>query len=114
MNDNLYGSKILNEHECGSFERNSSVTPFYLFIYLFSLFLYFLYFCGLIGSFYLSLICPLGDLLIYPIWGSFPYLRATLYISQEYKEDLHTLQEALNIKRNENYHDVCKCMPVPV
>ena len=85
------------------------VCPFSLFISfsLFSIFFYF--FGGLSGSFYLTLICPLWDLLICPLLGSFilstvgsfPHLRATLYILQEYKEDLHTLQEVLNIKKTE-------------
>jgi len=84
------------EYECGSFKRNSSVAPFSLFISFFFLFSIFLYFCGLFGSFYLSLICPLWDLFMCPLLGSFilsslgsfPHLRATLYILQEYKEDL--------------------------
>ena len=80
-----------------------------LFLFSFSLFSIFLFFCGLIGSFYLSLICPLWDLLICPLLGSFilsslgsfTHLRATIYILQEYKEDLYTLQEVLNIKKTE-------------
>src|SRR3954466_12394378 len=113
MNDMIISMeyKYYKEYECGSFKRNSSVVPFYLFISFF----YFLYFCALIGSFYLSLICPLWDLLICPLWGSFilsslgsfPQLRATVYILQEYQEDLHTLQEVINIKKTGKYHDVC-------
>ena len=74
------------------------VLPPSLFLFIFYIFLYF---CGLIGSFYLSLICPLLDLLILSSLGSFPHLRKTLYILEEYKEDLHTLLEVLNIKKTE-------------
>src|ERR1041385_6340205 len=51
--------------------KDSSVALFFLFISfsLFSLFLYFL--CGLNGSFYLTLICPLWDLLLCPLWDLF-------------------------------------------
>src|SRR3954466_16215878 len=48
------------------------VLPPYLFLFLFfAIFFLFLYFCGLNGSFYLSLICPLWDLLICPLWDIF-------------------------------------------
>ena len=68
------------------------VLPPSLFLFLFSLFIYFYKKnCGLIGSFYLSLICPLWDNLICPLLGSFVCtlwdlfltLRSTLYILQE-------------------------------
>ena len=100
------------EYECGSSKRNSSVAPFSLFI-SFSLFTIFLYFCSLIDSFYLSLICTLWDLLTCPLWDLFlTYGRHSIFYKNI--EDLHTLQEVLNIKKDENYHDVCKCMPLPV
>ena len=91
------------------------VLPPSLFLFIFSPFFSFLlYFCGLIGSFYLSIIfSSLGSFNLCSL-GSFPHLRATLYILQEYKEDLHTLLEVLNVKKDENYYDVCKCKPLPV
>ena len=103
-------------------KRNSSVAPFSLFISFFLSFFYFFVFLwplwlflfishlSSLGSFHVS---SLGSFNLSSL-GSFPHLRATLYILQEYKEDLHTLQEVLNIKKDENYHDVCKCMPLPV
>ena len=79
------------EYECGSFKRNSSVAPFSLFISLFSIF----FVASLALSIYLSFVlfgifsCVLfWDLLFVSSLGSFPHLRATLYILQEYKEDL--------------------------
>ena len=98
------------------------VLPPSLFLFLFSFFFFFLFFLASFAlSIYLSFVlfgifsCVLfWDLLFCPLWDLFLTLRATLYILQEYKEDLHTLQEVLNIKKDENYHDVCKCMPLPV
>ena len=71
------------KYECESLKRNSSVPPSLL---LFSFFPFF----GLNGSFYLSLICPLWDLLVCPLWDLlvcplwdlFLTLRITLYILQ--------------------------------
>ena len=85
------------EYECGSLKRNSSVPPS-LFI-SFSLFSIFLFFCGLNGSFYLTLICPLWDLLILSSLGSFPHFRGnTLYITRSI-EDLSHFTKVLNIKK---------------
>src|ERR1043165_5536026 len=80
------------KYECGSLKRNSSVHPS-LFLFLFFYFFYFLYFFGgLHGSFYLTLICPLWDLLILFSLGSFPHFRCnTLYITRVL-EIFHTLQ----------------------
>src|SRR3954463_8047648 len=64
--------------------------PLLSFYFYFSLFLYF--FGGLNGSFYLTLICPLWDLLILSSLGSFPHFRGnTLYFTRIY-EIFHTLQ----------------------
>src|SRR4051812_48233559 len=53
----------------------------------FSIFLYFI--GGLNGSFYLTLICPLWDLLNLSSLGSFPHLRATLYFTRRYRRSSH-------------------------
>ena len=59
------------EYECGSFKRNSSVAPFSLFI---SLFL-FLFFCvASLALSFLSLICPLWDIL-FVLFGIFSSLK---------------------------------------
>ena len=84
------------EYECGSFKRKSSVAPFSLF---FSFFYFFLFFGGLNGSFYLTLICPLWDLLILSSLGSFPHFRGnTLYITRSI-EDLSHFTKVLSIKK---------------
>ena len=54
-------------------KMNSSVAPLS----------FFYFFGGLIGSFYLSLIFPLWDLLFCPLWDLFLTLSITLYILQE-------------------------------
>src|SRR3954468_22481763 len=75
--DDLYGVQGIED------------APFSLF-FLFFVFLYF--FGGLNGSFYLTLICPLWDLLILSSLGSFPHFRGnTLYFTR-IKEIFHTLQ----------------------
>ena len=91
------------EYECGSFKRNSSVAPFSLFISFFFLLFSIFFVASLALSIYLSFVlfgifsCVLfWDLFMCPLLGSFnssssgsfPHLRATLYILQEYKEDL--------------------------
>ena len=99
MNDNLYGAQILNEHECGSFKRNSSVAPFSLFISFFYFFVASLA-LSIYDSFVLlgSFVCPsLGSFVLSSL-GYFPHFKGnTLYFISI--EDLHTLQEVLNIKR---------------
>src|SRR3954470_1191764 len=71
------------------------VCPLLSFYFLFSLFLLF---CGLNGSFYLTLICPLWDLLILSSLGSFPHLGATLYFTRGV-EDLSHFTKVVNIKK---------------
>src|SRR3954462_14889918 len=82
-----------------------------LFLFLFFSFsLFFIFFGGLNGSLYLTLICPLWDLLILSSLGSFPHFRGnTLYFTRIY-EIFHTLQR-YSTKRKCNYHDanVCLC-----
>src|SRR3954466_5282116 len=98
---------------------------FYFFFLLF-LFFYFLWphWLFLFISHMSSLgyfVCPLWDILfvLFGIFylsslGSFPHFKGnTLYFTRSIG-DHHTLQEVLNIKKTENYHDVCKCMPLPV
>ena len=85
--------KYYLENECGCFLKEQQCCPFSLFI-SFSLFFVVMYFCDLIGSFYLSLICPLWDLFIYLFWdllfvsslGSFPHFKGnTLYFTRVQK-----------------------------
>src|ERR1041385_7717691 len=80
-------------------QKDSSVAPFSLFI-SFSLFSIFcIFFGGLNGSFYLTLIYPLWDLLILSSLGSFPHFRGnTLYITRII-EDLSHFTKVLNIKK---------------
>src|SRR3954466_1824432 len=79
------------KYECGSLKSNSSVPPSLFLLFFVSFFCFFVFFGGLHGSFYLTLICPLWDLLNLSSLGSFPHLRATLYFTRSI-EDLHTLQ----------------------
>ena len=83
------------EYECGSLKRNSSV-PRSLFLFPF---LFFLFFCGLNGSFYLTLICPLWDLLILSSLGSFPHFRGNTLCITRSIEDLSHFTKVLNIKK---------------
>src|SRR3954467_10445493 len=63
-----------------------------LFLFFFFSFSFFYFFGGLNGSFYLTLICPLWDLLILSTLGSFPHFRGnTLYFTR-IQEIFHTLQ----------------------
>ena len=79
-------------------QKDSSVAPFSLFI-SFSLYLFFVFLCGLNGSFYLTLICPLWDLLILSTLGSFPHFRGnTLYITGSI-EDLSHFTKYANHKK---------------
>ena len=84
------------KYECGSLKRNSSVPPsLFLFLFLF----YFDFFCGLNGSFYLTLICPLWDLLILSSLGSFPHFRGNTLCITRSIEDLSHFTKVLNIKK---------------
>src|SRR6187399_1314129 len=96
MNDNLYGVQGIRWSTSVDRSKGIVVCPFSLFI---SFSLYFLFFCGLNGSFYLNLICPLWDLLILSSLGSFPHFRGnTLYITRSI-EDLSHFTKVLNIKK---------------
>src|ERR1041384_2304404 len=80
------------KYDCGSLKRNSSVPPSLFLFSFFSYFYFILFFGGLHGYFYLTLICPLWDLLILSSFGSFPHFRGnTLYFTR-IKEIFHTLQ----------------------
>src|SRR3954465_15753452 len=97
-------------YECGSLKRNSSVPPS-LFLFLFLFFLFFLYFFGgLNGSFYLTLICPLWDLLIFFLFGIFSTLLGQHSIFYKNIGDLSHFTKVLTQRRC-NYHDanVCLC-----
>src|ERR1041384_3099972 len=83
-----------------------------LFLFFFFSFLSFIFyfFGGLNGSFYLTLICHLWDLLILSSLGSFPHFRGnTLYFTR-IEEIFHTLQR-YSQKENVTNHDanVCLC-----
>src|ERR1041385_988951 len=78
-------------------QKDSSVAPFSLFIY-FSLFLFFYFFGGLNGSFYLTLICPLWDLYCVH-FGIFSSLKGNTLFYKKVKEIFHTLQGTQNIKK---------------
>src|ERR1041385_4319829 len=92
-------------------QKDSSVAPFSLFI-SFSLFIFFYFFGGLNGSFYVTLICPLWDLLILSTLGSFPHFRGnTLYITRS-TEDLSHFTRYSNHKEDVSimmYANVCLC-----
>ena len=84
--NSLWTTSATWNHKCGSFKRNSSVSPFSIFLFLFL--------CGLTCSFYLSLIFPLHNFLIVYLWdilfvyslGSFPHFKGnTLYITRMMK-----------------------------
>ena len=65
-----------------------SLLSFYFYFSPFSMFLYF--FSGLNDSFYLTLICPLWDLLVLSSFGSFPHFRGnTLYVTRSIGEISH-------------------------
>src|ERR1041384_825305 len=90
------------------FQKDSSVSPFSLFIFFFSFFYFFVFFGGLNGSFYLTLICPLWDLLILSSLGSFPHFRGNTIF---YKNigDISHFTKVLS-KRRCNYHDANVCL----
>src|ERR1043165_3146221 len=94
MHDDLYGVQgIEDEVLVWISQKGIVVCPILSFYFFyFSLFLFFCIFGGLNGSFYLTLICPLWDLLILSFLGSFPHFRGnTLYFTRIH-EILHTLQ----------------------
>src|SRR3954463_922911 len=90
MYDNLYGVQDIRGSTSVDLSKEIVVCPLLSFYFLF---LFFLFLCGLNGSFYLTLICLLWDLLICPLWDLFLTLGAALYILQEVYEIFHTLQK---------------------
>src|SRR3954466_14160157 len=63
------------------------------------LFLFFSFFGGLNGSFYLTLICPLWDLLILSSLGSFPHFRGNTLYFKRYRRSF-TLYKGTQHKEN--------------
>src|ERR1041385_5843087 len=98
MNDNLYGVQDIRWSMSVDLSKGIVVCPLLSF-YLFFYFLYFLYFFGgLNGSFYLTLMCPLWDLLILSSLGSFRHFRGnTLYFTR-YRRSF-TLYKGTHIKK---------------
>src|SRR4051812_1792863 len=93
MYDDLYGAQDIRGSTSVDLSKGIVVCPFTLFIFFFLFF----FLCGLNGSFYLTLICPL--------WVSlsslryFPHFRGnTLYITISI-EDLSHFTKVLNIKK---------------
>ena len=114
--NSLWSTSATLKHKCGSLKRNSTIAPFSLFIFFFLFF----YFCGLFGSFYLSLICPLWDISMCPLLGSFicvlfgifSSLKGnTLYITRMMKITHFTssTQHKENWKYIMMYANVCLC-----
>src|ERR1041385_8003514 len=120
MNDNFYGVQDIRRSTSADLSKGIVVCPLLSFYFSFFLiYYYFLYFCGLNGSFYLTLICPLWDLLICPLWDLlicplwdlFLTLGATLYILQKV-EDLSHFTKYSNHKEDVTimmYANVCLC-----
>src|SRR4051812_23179272 len=106
------------EYECGSLKRNSSVAPFSLFI-SFSIFFIFLWpHCLFLFIFHLSswdlFFCPLLGSFDLSSLRSFPHFTGnTLYFTRSI-EDISNFTRSTQHKLNINYHDLCKCMPLPV
>src|SRR3954466_15757586 len=83
MNDNLYGVQDIRWSTSVDLSKGIVVCPLLYFYFFFSFFYFFYFFGGLNGSFYLTLICPLWDLLILSTLGSFPHFRGnTLYFTR--------------------------------
>src|ERR1041385_6679312 len=80
-------------------QKDSSVAPFSLFYFFLSFFYFFVFLCGLNGSFYLTLICPLWDLLLCPLW-IFSSLKGNTLFYKKVKEIFHTLQGTQNHKED--------------
>src|SRR4051812_43563023 len=73
--DHLYGVQDIEGVRVWIFQKNSSVAPFSLFIFFFSFFYFLVFFGGLNGSFYLTLICHLWGLLNFVLFGIFFSLK---------------------------------------
>src|SRR6187399_196903 len=101
MNDNLYGVQGIRWSTSVDLSKEIVVCPLLSFYFLFS------FFCGLNGSFNLSLICPLWDLLILSSLGSFdlsslgsfPHFRGNTLCITRSIEDLSHFTKVLNIKK---------------
>src|SRR3954466_3911041 len=113
--------KIYKRSTSVDLSKGIVVCPLLSFYFLFLFFLLF-HFCVaslalsiylsfvLLGSFVLS---SLGSFCLSTL-GSFSHFRGnTLYFTGSI-EDLSHFTKVLNIKKIRNYHDVCKCMPLPV
>src|SRR3954469_16983914 len=108
MYDDLYGVQgVEDEVLVWISQKGIVVCPLLSFYFFFSFSLFFFIFCGLNGSFYLTLICPLWDLLICPLWDLlicplwdlFLTLGAILYILQEGRRSF-TLYKGTQPKEN--------------
>src|ERR1043165_6476353 len=93
--DDLYGVQGIEDEVLAWISQEGIVVcpllSFFFFFFSF-FFSFFNFFCGLNGSFYFSVICPLWDLLILSSLGSFPHFRGnTLYFTR-IQEIFHTLQ----------------------
>src|SRR4051812_16105785 len=108
MDDHLYGVQDTIGSTSVDLSKGIVVYPLLSFYFLFSIF--FVFFCGLKGSFYISLICPLWDLLICPLWDLFLTLGNTLYYKKYrrsftlYKSTQHKEDEAIMM-----YASICLC-----
>src|SRR3954468_15948515 len=100
MYDDLYGVQDIRGSTSVDLSKGIVVCPLLSFLFSFSLFsIFFYFFGGLNGSFYLTLICPLWDLLNFDLFGIFSSLRGntlfykkyrrsfTLYKSTQHKEE---------------------------
>src|SRR4051812_31044278 len=108
MNDNLYGVQDIRRSTSVDLSKGIVVCPLLSFYFFFSFFYFFVFFGGINGSFYLTLICPLWDLLICPLWdllilstlGSFPHFRGnTLYFTKSIVDISHFIKYS-NHKEN--------------
>src|SRR3954463_9926164 len=78
--DHLYGVQFIRGSTSVDILKGIVVLPPSLFLFIFLFFLFFVFFGGLNGSFYLTLTCPLWDLLILTSLVSFSHFRGnTLY-----------------------------------
>ena len=91
MYDDLYGVQgIEDEVLVWISQKEQQCAPSIFFV--FSFFYFFYFFGGLNGSFYLTLICPLWDLLILSSLGSFSHFRGNTLYFTIIQEIFHTLQ----------------------
>src|ERR1041385_1403155 len=95
--DHLYGAQGIRGSTSVDLSKGIVVLLPSLFLFLF---LFFLFFGGLNGSLYLTLICPLWYLLNMSSLGSFPHLGATLYFTRRYRRSF-TLYKSTQHKEDE-------------